>query len=197
MRWPSLELNDRPHSATLTGDAKVQQEDVAGSKTSVVSHKFLYIRCAAFGLWRGATRCSLCCKVFFHESYPQSLGRLGLVELEHPGTMSQLVFLVKFGAVAGSILPHPPKDFQPFLTQATQSECVAFAFGSMGMVVRLSPGTLASTQVGPKVYGCPQETVASLTHAGFLNLTTLKTHRGCSGLALQTLSVGKSLAIVA
>jgi hypothetical protein len=37
--------------------------------------------------------------------------RLGGLQFEHPGTVSQLVFLMQLRIVAGAGLPHFPKDF--------------------------------------------------------------------------------------
>jgi hypothetical protein len=42
-------------------------------------------------------------------------GRLSGLEFEHPGPVSELVFLVQLRVVAGAGLPHFPQDFQPAL----------------------------------------------------------------------------------
>src|SRR5262245_14580022 len=88
-----------------------------------------------------------------------------------------------------SALPHLPQDLQPALAQTAQRTGVAFAFGSLGLVIRLGPGAELSTAVAPQVNGMAQVPVAVPPDFGPPDLPADKTHRRRPGHALQALGL--------
>src|ERR1700686_960101 len=109
--------------------------------------------------------------------------------------MSQLVSLMPFGIVGGSVLPHAPEDLQPFLAQTPQGAGVALAFGPVSLVVGLRPGTSASAQIGPQMHGRPQEAIAGLSQARLPDLPALEADRRGAKMALQALGSRKLPAV--
>ena len=74
--------------------------------------------------------------------------------------MFGLVASVERFVAGGASLPHLPEDFQPALAEAAQGASVALAFGAMGAVVGLCPGTGLATVIGPLMHGAAQGEIA-------------------------------------
>ena len=101
--------------------------------------------------------------------------------------MSLLVAGVQVWIVGRACLPHFPEDLQPSLAQTAQGAGVTLAFVAVRLVVLLSPGNFAPTEVGPEVDGGAQMFVAVPTDVDFEDLTGLKADWSGSRQALQTL----------
>ena len=111
--------------------------------------------------------------------------------------MPGLVLGVQSLVIRRARLPHLPEDLQPALTQASQRTGMALAFGAMGPVVGLRPHATFAAEVGPLVDRAAQNQIAGMTQPMFANLPGLDGHGRGAGMALETLWVCKTLALIA
>ena len=98
--------------------------------------------------------------------------------------MAGLVPHVAFGIVAAVLLPHLPEDFEPADAQAAQGVGVAVAFFAFLLIVRLGPGALGATAIGPHVDRRSQDGIAGAAEDDAPGLPGPLRHRGGAGQAL-------------
>jgi hypothetical protein len=107
--------------------------------------------------------------------------------------MPLLVLSMEVFVVDLTALPHLPQDLQPPLSETPQRAGVAFAFGSVRLIIRRRPIAELATAVSPQVHDVPQTTVAVPANLRPPNLPAFKTDRRCARQALQALH-GEQLA---
>ena len=104
---------------------------------------------------------------------------------------------MQIGVIRLAGLNHPPKDFQPALSQAAQSARMAFAFRAFLAIVNFSPRTNPEGALGPKMDGVAQYFVALVADVNSVNLAGLETDRSGARDALQRFGVLEALRIAA
>ena len=66
---------------------------------------------------------------------------LGWTELEDPGAVLELVSVVEFGVIGGSVDPHFVDDFEPAVGYSAQGVGMALILLAVMLIVNVGPDT--------------------------------------------------------
>jgi len=66
---------------------------------------------------------------------------LGWTELEDPGAVLELVSVVEFGVIGGSVDPHFVDDFEPAMPESANGVSVTAILLAVMLVIALGPDT--------------------------------------------------------